>query len=146
MKVYTKYDMITLVLNNITNGKSKFICPTFENILGVGAGKALRFIPELLEYKPKEVISPTSAWFLCNDEGRQKRIEILQALQERFKPDNTTAFIKYEIGDQCQFYLDNELIVGEIENIDQKTQLVTASTKTGIVRNIPLGEIFVRML
>ena len=146
MKVYTKYDLITLALSNISNGKSKFICPTIENILGVGAGKAFKFIPELLEYKPKEVMSPASAWFLCDDEGRQNRIEILQALQERLKADNTTAFIKYEIGDKCQFYLDTELIVGEIDDIDQKTQRVTASTKTGIIKNIPLGEISVRML
>jgi len=78
-----KYDVITKVLSQIESGEDLFICPAIEFIIG-GDKLAHKYIPELLEYKPKDK-KPAYTWWRTDPDGKNERIRVLKELQNRFK-------------------------------------------------------------
>lgn len=66
-----------------------FICVAIESFLPYSENrkkeiKAYEAIPELLEYKP-ETKAPNNHWFLTDNDGMEKRKEILSELIRRFE-------------------------------------------------------------
>lgn len=88
----TKSEVFSKALLLIESGKNYFMCTAIENVMGIGAGKAYKIFPEILEFKPTD-IKRDSVWFGGPIEGREKRIEVLKTLIEKYKDDNK----QYEI-------------------------------------------------
>lgn len=71
-------EIIEIVYQDILSGRQVFMCNAIERYLE-NKEKVFKIFPELLKYKPKNK-SNDSAWWYGDEEGKQKRLEVLTSL------------------------------------------------------------------
>lgn len=86
-----KIEVLKYAIDKIRRGQLTFMCTAIEDGYGTLKGYkykdcscAVERIPELLSYKPSNTISK-NGWFRNDDEGRDKRINILSEILKKLQ-------------------------------------------------------------
>lgn len=90
-----KIEVLKYAIDKIRSGQEIFMCVAIERGYSIleeceyeDCLYAVKRIPELLSYKPSSIMQASrDAWFLEDQEGRMRRIEILNEILEKLKDD-----------------------------------------------------------
>lgn len=92
-----KIKVLKYAINKIRCKQHTFMCTAIEDGYSTLNGceyecchYATDRIPELLNYKPSNISLTEGAWFLENDEGRTKRINILNEIIKKLEDNERT--------------------------------------------------------